>query len=325
MAGNPRQDLYLEISQNLTGRELKDLRTYVSGTKILSEGLVQKANAHQICNQLEKEQKLKLGDLSLLAGLLRKIGRDDYAKKAEKIAKKERKELDEKPKSTASWRRQPIASTASCPQHKRRKFEGLNCTTSADNLQLLDLPPPARHVDHSSLSGLDLAMVHRENQLCTGITDDISTLKLTVRQVQKALKSCREKSQQQMNVHLDTIRGEVQTAREVTEAKVSSLTQEITRLRSENEEAQRIVLEQKSQIQQLQEIKRNTEAQLEYWLSTRLTVEGESKEADYRQEETQSGPLDGTNFLVQFICCLSVTHEFIGGLLHTAKSIHLVC
>ncbi|XP_078598246.1 NLR family CARD domain-containing protein 4-like [Branchiostoma floridae x Branchiostoma japonicum] len=92
MAGNPRQDLYLEISRNLVDQELTDLRNYVSGAKILSAGFVQHADAHQICNQLEKEQKLKSGDLSLLADLLRKIGRHDYAENAEKVAESERKD-----------------------------------------------------------------------------------------------------------------------------------------------------------------------------------------------------------------------------------------
>eukprot|EP00058_Branchiostoma_floridae_P005186 XP_002590674.1 hypothetical protein BRAFLDRAFT_89475 [Branchiostoma floridae] len=91
MADNPRQDLYLEISRNLVDQELTDLRNYVSGAKILPARFVQHADAHQICNQLEKEQKLKPGDLSLMADLLRKIGRNDYAEKAEKVAENERK------------------------------------------------------------------------------------------------------------------------------------------------------------------------------------------------------------------------------------------
>ncbi|XP_066268554.1 NACHT, LRR and PYD domains-containing protein 3-like [Branchiostoma lanceolatum] len=91
MANNPRQDLYLEISRNLVDQELRDLRNYVSGAKILPAGFVQKSDAHQIFNQLEKEQKLKLGDLKLLSDLLRKIGRHDYAEQAEKIAENERK------------------------------------------------------------------------------------------------------------------------------------------------------------------------------------------------------------------------------------------
>ncbi|XP_078582627.1 uncharacterized protein LOC144865656 [Branchiostoma floridae x Branchiostoma japonicum] len=91
MADNPCQDLFLEISRNLTNEEVRDLRHYVSGTKILPAVFVQHADAHQIFNQLEKGQKLKPEDLSLLADLLRKIGRHDYAEKAEKIAEDERK------------------------------------------------------------------------------------------------------------------------------------------------------------------------------------------------------------------------------------------
>ncbi|CAH1259227.1 NLRP3 [Branchiostoma lanceolatum] len=91
MANNPRQDLYLEISRNLVDEELRDLRNYVSGANILSAGFVQKADAHQIFNQLEKERKVKPGDLALLADLLRKIGRHDYAEQAEKIAESEGK------------------------------------------------------------------------------------------------------------------------------------------------------------------------------------------------------------------------------------------
>ncbi|XP_066301938.1 uncharacterized protein [Branchiostoma lanceolatum] len=91
MADNPRQDLYLEISRNLVDEELTDLRIYVSGANILPAGFAQKADAHQIFNQLEKERKLKPGDLSLLVDLLRKIGRHDYAEQAEKIAENERK------------------------------------------------------------------------------------------------------------------------------------------------------------------------------------------------------------------------------------------
>ncbi|XP_066271800.1 uncharacterized protein [Branchiostoma lanceolatum] len=91
MANNPRQDLYLEISRNLVDHELTNLRTFVSGAKILPEGEIQKANAHQIFNQLEKERKVKPGDLALLVDLLRKIGRHDYAEQAEKIAESERK------------------------------------------------------------------------------------------------------------------------------------------------------------------------------------------------------------------------------------------
>ncbi|XP_078703588.1 guanylate-binding protein 2-like [Branchiostoma floridae x Branchiostoma belcheri] len=91
MSDNPRQDLYLKISRNLVDEELRDLRNYVSGAGILAAGFVQSANGHQIFTQLEKERKLKPGDLSLLADLLTKIGRHDYAEQAERIAEDERK------------------------------------------------------------------------------------------------------------------------------------------------------------------------------------------------------------------------------------------
>ncbi|XP_078661425.1 uncharacterized protein LOC144905573 [Branchiostoma floridae x Branchiostoma belcheri] len=60
-----------------------------------------------------------------------------------------------------------------------RLGQGLNRTTSADNL--LVLPPPSRHVDRSSLRGLDLAVIGQEDQPCTDRTDDIIML---YRQVQ---------------------------------------------------------------------------------------------------------------------------------------------
>ncbi|XP_066265912.1 uncharacterized protein [Branchiostoma lanceolatum] len=110
MADNPRQDLYLDISMNLDERELTNLRNYVSGADILPAGFVQNANAHQIFNQLKKEGKLKHGDLSLLANILRRIGRHDYAEQAEEIAENERKELicslQHHDKNLAGWKDQ---------------------------------------------------------------------------------------------------------------------------------------------------------------------------------------------------------------------------
>ncbi|XP_078572724.1 uncharacterized protein LOC144859718 [Branchiostoma floridae x Branchiostoma japonicum] len=100
MADNPRHDLYLKISRNLLEEELTDLRNYVSGAEILPARFVQKADAHQIFTQLEKEGKLKPGDLSLLAGLLTRIGRRDFAEKAERIAEDEAKALSKPTKRT---------------------------------------------------------------------------------------------------------------------------------------------------------------------------------------------------------------------------------
>eukprot|EP00058_Branchiostoma_floridae_P013885 XP_002599373.1 hypothetical protein BRAFLDRAFT_64269 [Branchiostoma floridae] len=418
MTDRPRQNLYLEISRDLVTQELTDLRNYVSGAKILPAGFVEKANAQQICNQLEKEQKLKPGDLFLLVDLLRRIGRDDYAEKAQKIAENERKGLNEKPNSTTSQRHRQLSPTVSGPKEKVRRVsegepptlrivvrilkrvkpsvktpedalqwasakktlfttditgddtcdileqieseiktipdlltvvevvktlesiegnkvtgiitgslvfhlqctkldglgelwfmykcgeldklmysclvseetlqqlsadsitvkatieaeefrnalayilsipavEGLDHTTSADNLQAR--PPPSTPVDHSDITGMDLAVVCRENQSCTGQTEDISTLSLTVRQVHKALQSCKEKK----DVRLETIRGQVRTAREDTEAMVRSQTRAIIGLREKDEKAQKILLEQKMKISQLQESIKPREAEIE--------------------------------------------------------------
>ncbi|XP_035689377.1 ankyrin-3-like [Branchiostoma floridae] len=121
MAGNPRQALFLKISRNLVDEELTDLRNYVSGAEILSARFVQKADPHQIFTQLEKEGKLKPGDLSLLADLLRKIGRNDYAEQAEKVAEDEWK----KGKKT---RKRPTASgsssTEEAPAKRRKQYPG---------------------------------------------------------------------------------------------------------------------------------------------------------------------------------------------------------
>ncbi|CAH1261616.1 TRIM71 [Branchiostoma lanceolatum] len=75
-------------------------------------------------------------------------------------------------------------------QVRGRLGQGLDCTTSIDNL--LALPPPSRHLDHSSLSGLDLAVVGRDDHPCTDGTDDFTTL---YRQVQSAVRTTRERSE----------------------------------------------------------------------------------------------------------------------------------
>ncbi|XP_078681095.1 uncharacterized protein LOC144916020 [Branchiostoma floridae x Branchiostoma belcheri] len=134
--------------------------------------------------------------------------------------------------------------------------KGLDRTTSrsADNLTL---PPLSRPVNHSDMTGLDLAEVRRENQFSTGITDDdVSILNLTVGQVQKALQRCREKLQQQVHKQMET-------ARKETGVIVRHLTREITELREKNEKAEKILLDQKLEIQQLQESSKAREAEIE--------------------------------------------------------------
>ncbi|XP_078703864.1 uncharacterized protein LOC144928950 isoform X2 [Branchiostoma floridae x Branchiostoma belcheri] len=87
-----RHDLFLEISQTLEDEELRDLRTYVGGRKLLPAGRIQHDNAHQIFIKLQSAGKLKPGDLSLLAELMTKIGRAEYAEEAERIAASERQD-----------------------------------------------------------------------------------------------------------------------------------------------------------------------------------------------------------------------------------------
>ncbi|KAI8499336.1 hypothetical protein Bbelb_231000 [Branchiostoma belcheri] len=134
---------------------------------------------------------------------------------------------------------------------RSRLGQGLDRTTSMDNLPVM--PPPSRHVDHSSLlSVLDLAVIGRKDQSCTDRTDDIPTLNLTARQVQAAMQTAKEKSQQQVRrlegghrEQMHTVRVQMRTAKEQTDAMVRSLTKEISRLREKEEKAHKILLEQK--------------------------------------------------------------------------------
>ncbi|XP_078659397.1 uncharacterized protein LOC144904382 [Branchiostoma floridae x Branchiostoma belcheri] len=139
--------------------------------------------------------------------------------------------------------------------------KGLDCTTSVDNL--LTLPPPARHVDHSSSSGLDLAMVGRQNQCCTDGTEGIPTLTFTVRQVQTAMQTAKEKSQRQLRRLEGEHREQMHEAREQTDAMVRSLTKEIARLKEKDEKAQKILFEQKEKNQKLSEANKSMAATIE--------------------------------------------------------------
>ncbi|KAI8514045.1 hypothetical protein Bbelb_083690 [Branchiostoma belcheri] len=65
-------------------------------------------------------------------------------------------------------------------QVRDRLGQGLDRTTSANNL--LTLPPTSRHVERSSLRGLDLAVIGREDQPYKDSTDDIT---MPYRQVQE--------------------------------------------------------------------------------------------------------------------------------------------
>ncbi|XP_078598180.1 NLR family CARD domain-containing protein 4-like isoform X1 [Branchiostoma floridae x Branchiostoma japonicum] len=151
MADNPRQDLYLEISRNLVDQELTDLRNYVSGAKILPARFVQHADAHQICNQLEKEQKLKPGDLSLLADLLRKIGRHDYAEQAKQIAEDERKGS---PQPSTSQQKRKGEDGEELPRKKKPAADGQE-----------DAPVPIGAAETSSLTDVFQTSVKKYYEL----------------------------------------------------------------------------------------------------------------------------------------------------------------
>ncbi|XP_078621695.1 uncharacterized protein LOC144887988 [Branchiostoma floridae x Branchiostoma japonicum] len=137
-----------------------------------------------------------------------------------------------------------------------RLGRGLERTTSVDNL-LLALPPPNRQVDHSSLRSLDLAVVGREEP-CTERTDDVSTLKFTVKEVQAAMTKAGESSRQ-VEVWLQTMRGQLETARQEEDA----MRKEVARMRQEEETVQEVLSECKEKIQNLQEVNRTKELELE--------------------------------------------------------------
>ncbi|XP_078661421.1 uncharacterized protein LOC144905569 [Branchiostoma floridae x Branchiostoma belcheri] len=156
-----------------------------------------------------------------------------------------------------------------------RLGQGLNRTTSADNL--LALTPPSRHVDHSSLRGLDLAVIGRKDQPCTDGTDDIT---MPYRQVQSVVRTTREKSKQEVNVQLETMQRQVETGR----MGVDAMMREVKMLRERKEKVETILLEQKTQmnekIQQLQETIKGLEARIEELLTAKQPVEGGSQQKD---------------------------------------------
>ncbi|XP_078681832.1 uncharacterized protein LOC144916573 [Branchiostoma floridae x Branchiostoma belcheri] len=91
-ATSSRSDLYLRIDQDLDDDEKGDLRNYVAGKKLLPSGRLRGMGPHQIFMKLEHNRKLKTGDLSLLEDLMKKIGREDFAEEAKRIAEEERKD-----------------------------------------------------------------------------------------------------------------------------------------------------------------------------------------------------------------------------------------
>ncbi|XP_078661211.1 uncharacterized protein LOC144905415 [Branchiostoma floridae x Branchiostoma belcheri] len=155
-----------------------------------------------------------------------------------------------------------------------RLGRGLDRTTSADNL--LALPPPSRHVDHSSLRGLDLAVIGREDQPCDR-HDDIT---MPYRQVQSVVRTTREKSKQEVKVQIETMQRQVETGR----IGVDAMMREVKMLRERKEKVETILLEQKTEMnekmQQLQETNKNMESRIEELLTAKQPVEGGSQQKD---------------------------------------------
>ncbi|KAI8495668.1 hypothetical protein Bbelb_266400 [Branchiostoma belcheri] len=150
---------------------------------------------------------------------------------------------------------------------RARLGRGLDRTTSVDNL--LALPPHCRHVDHSSLRGLDLAVIGREDRDLAVIgqenrpyidgTDDIT---MPYRQVQSAVRATREKSKQEVKDQFETKLGQVK--------------KEVKMLKEKNEKAEKILLEHKAEMQKLQE----TNKYMKKLLTIKQPVVRESQQQD---------------------------------------------
>ncbi|XP_066299672.1 E3 ubiquitin-protein ligase TRIM32-like [Branchiostoma lanceolatum] len=146
-----------------------------------------------------------------------------------------------------------------------RLGQGLDRTTSVDNL--LDLPPPSRHVDCSSLRSLDLAVIGREDEPCTDRTDDIN---MWYRQVQSAIQTTREKSKQAEKVQLQMTQGQVLTGRQGVDAVRKE--EGVKMLKEKDEKAEKILLELKEKIQQLKETNMSKDAKIEELLTAEQTT-----------------------------------------------------
>ncbi|XP_078613558.1 uncharacterized protein LOC144883146 [Branchiostoma floridae x Branchiostoma japonicum] len=160
---------------------------------------------------------------------------------------------------------------------RTRLGQGLHRTTSVDNLRTL--PTRSCHLYHSSLRALDLAVVNGEDQACTVGVDGISSLKFTVKEVQAFARAGKGKSQQvrQLEDKLQVMRGQLHTARQETVA----VTEEVARLKEKDEKAQKLVSEQKLEIQQLQETNKAAEQ------DTQALVKRLANEADRVKHEDE--------------------------------------
>ncbi|XP_035672155.1 uncharacterized protein LOC118413097 [Branchiostoma floridae] len=141
--------------------------------------------------------------------------------------------------------------------------KGLDHTTSVDNI--MTLPSPTRHVDHSSLMGLDLARFSRKDQADKGTVDiSIHSVTFTARQVQTALQQVR-KTEQRLSQLKHQL--QLQVEKESSEAQIRSLSKQVTMLKEEKEKAQKVLLAHKVTIEQLQNTEQKV-SQLELQLQT---------------------------------------------------------
>ncbi|XP_078575636.1 uncharacterized protein LOC144861539 [Branchiostoma floridae x Branchiostoma japonicum] len=138
----------------------------------------------------------------------------------------------------------------------------------------MTLPPPTRHVDHSSLRGLDLARFSRKDQTNKGTVDSIHSATFTAKQVQTALRQVRKTEQR--------VRLQLQSAREDSEAQIHSMSKQVTMLKEEKEKAQKVLLEHKVTVEQLQ----NTEQKVSQ-LESQLQSAREESEAQIHSMSKQ--------------------------------------
>ncbi|XP_019614643.1 PREDICTED: uncharacterized protein LOC109462529 [Branchiostoma belcheri] len=114
-----RQDLYLEISRDLTDDDVRNIRTYIGGEKVLPAGSIQHDTAHQMFNKLQRKGVLKQGELSFLVKLMKSIDRNDYADAAEAIAEQEREALGERTSTVQQNDNSPCALPTSVTGKQR--------------------------------------------------------------------------------------------------------------------------------------------------------------------------------------------------------------
>ncbi|XP_019619143.1 PREDICTED: RING finger protein nhl-1-like [Branchiostoma belcheri] len=153
------------------------------------------------------------------------------------------------------------------------------------------MPPPSRHVDHSSsLKGLDLAVIGqedrdlvigREDQPCTDGTDDITT---QYRQVQSAVRTTREKSKQKVKIQLEMKQGvdammkEVEMQKAKNEKAEKILIEQTTEMKKKMQKLQETNMSMETAMEQLQETNKNMEARIEALLTAKQPVKSGSQQ-----------------------------------------------